>query len=65
MMLHTKYQGCRPCGFGQEDFSCFHYISLCKTHDPLGRGQVLPQVHNWNKLGRCLLDDATYQISSL
>ena len=20
VMLHTKYQGCRPCGFRQEDF---------------------------------------------
>ena len=35
MMLHTKYQGSRPCGFRQEDF--FHvapYKSLCKTCDP-------------------------------
>ena len=23
MMLHTKYQGKRPCGFRQDDFSCF------------------------------------------
>ena len=28
-MLHTKYQGCRPCGFRQEDFQSFHIISLC------------------------------------
>ena len=33
MMLHTKYQGSRPCGFRQEDFSMFPYISLCKTCD--------------------------------
>ena len=23
MMLHTKYQGSRPCGFRQEDFFMF------------------------------------------
>ena len=40
MMLHTKYQGSRPCGFRQGDF--FHvspYKSLCKTCDP--RGQAI------------------------
>ena len=38
MMLHTKYQGSRPCGFRQEDF--FHvspYIIFCKAYDPRGR----------------------------
>ena len=37
MMVHTKYQGPRPCGFRQEDF--FHvspYIGLCKVCDPRG-----------------------------
>ena len=31
-MLHTKYQGSRPCGFRQEDFLSFHlenHFSLC------------------------------------
>ena len=36
MMLYTKYQGSRPCGFRQEDFSRFPYISLCKICDPGG-----------------------------
>ena len=37
MMLHTKYQGSRPCGFRQEDFvHVAPYISLCKTCDPRG-----------------------------
>ena len=41
-------------------FSCFPYISLCKRCDPrVGPG------HDLNKLGRGLLDDATYQISML
>ena len=37
MMLHTKYQGSRPCDFIQEDsFHIFTYISLCKTCEPMG-----------------------------
>ena len=58
MMLHTKYQGCRPCGFREEeDFSCFLYISLCKTCDRGGGGggggggHSWPQGHKWNKFG--------------
>ena len=36
-MLHTKYQGSRPCGFRHEVFfSRFPYKSLCKTFDPQG-----------------------------
>ena len=61
MMLHTKYQGSRPCGFRQEFF--FHlspYISLCKTCD-LRQGHFWPPGHNLNKLGRSPLGDATYQ----
>ena len=48
MMLHTKYQGSRLCGFRLEDFFMF---SLYKPN-------------NLNKLGRGPLDDASYQISS-
>ena len=33
MMLHTKNQDSRPCGF-KKIFSCFPYTSLCKTCDP-------------------------------
>ena len=39
-MLHTKYQGSRPCSFRQEYFFMFPYISLCKTYDP-GMGPFL------------------------
>ena len=28
-MLHTKYQGCRPCRFRPEDFQSFHLENLC------------------------------------
>ena len=64
MMLHTKYQGSMPCGVRQEDFFRFTYISLCKTCDP-GVGPFLPQGHHLNKVGKGLLDDASYQILRL
>ena len=53
MMLHTKYQGSRPCGFRKEDFSCFSYISLCKTCDPR-EGAIF----GLNNFGRDALDGA-------
>ena len=33
-MLHTKYQGFTPCGFWQEEFLRFSYITFCKTDQP-------------------------------
>ena len=33
MMLYTKYQSSRQCGFRQGDFNAFPTISLCKTRD--------------------------------
>ena len=32
MMLHTKYQGSRHLVSDKKIFSCFPYISLCKTY---------------------------------
>ena len=32
MMLHTKYQGSRPCGFRQEDFFMFLPILVYVKH---------------------------------
>ena len=64
MMLHTKYQGSRPCGFRQKYF--FHgspYISLCETCDPWGGAIFGPRWDNLNKLVRSPLGNATYQIS--
>ena len=63
-MLQTKYQESRPCGYKQEGFLCFPYISLCKTCDPRG-GPIFAKGHNLKKLGRGPLDDAIYQISRL
>ena len=59
MMLHTKCQDSRPCGFRHEDF--FHFFPiLYKTCEPR-EGPFWPQGHILNnKLGRGLLDDAIY-----
>ena len=64
MRLHIKYQGTRFCGFRQEKFFMFAYISLCKTCDP-DAALFLAHKHNLNQLGRGLLVNATYQISRL
>ena len=60
MMLHIKYKGTRPCGFRQDFFSCFAYISLCVKHVTPRQGHFWPQGHNLNKLGRGLQGGATY-----
>ena len=49
---------------GKKSFSLFPFISYVKHVTPR-RGHFWPQGHNLNKLGRGLLVDATYQISSL
>ena len=65
MMLHTKYQGSRPCGFRQEDFFMFLPIKAYVIPVTPGAGPFWPQCYNLNKLGRGPLDDTTYQISWL
>ena len=54
----TKYQSSRPSGFRQ-DFSDFSHINHYKTCVP-GGGSFLAPEYNLNKLGRRLLDNATY-----
>ena len=61
MMLHTKYQGTRPCGFRQEDFFHIFPIKAYVKRDPVAK----PFFYNLNKPGRDPLGDATYQISRL
>ena len=65
MMLHTKYQGSRPCGFRQKDFFMFLPISVYVKHVTPGAGHIWPQGHNLNKLVRGPQGDATNQISKL
>ena len=59
MMLYTKYQSSRPCGF-REDFFTF-----CLKQVTPGGGQFWPQGDNLNKYDRGQLGDAKYQISKL
>ena len=65
MMLHTKYQGSRPCGFRQEDRFMFLPILVYVKHVTPRQGHFWPQGHNLNELGRGPQGDATYQISKL
>ena len=60
MMLHTKYQDSRTCGFRTRRFFMFPL-----KHVTPGVGPFLPQGHYLNKLIRGPLGDATYQISRL
>ena len=41
-LLHTKYEGSGPRGFGEEDF-CFMFCPIT----PPGRGLYGPQGHGW------------------
>ena len=43
-LLHTKYEGSGPCGFGEEDFFMFCPIT------PPGRGLYGSQGHGWQDL---------------
>ena len=65
MMLHTKYQGSRLCGFRQEDFSMFLPIKVYVKQMTPGAGSFLAPGHNFYKLVRGPQGDATYQISKL
>ena len=53
-----------PSGSRQEDLLCVPYINLWKTCES-GAGHNWPLDHNFNKISRGLLDDATYLISRL
>ena len=44
-LLHTKYEGSGPCGFGEEDF----FFMFCPITPP-GRGLYGPQGHGWQDL---------------
>ena len=65
MMLHTKYQGSRSCGFRQEDFFMFLPSKAYEKHVTPEASHFWPQGYNLNKLGRGSLDDTIYQKSRL
>ena len=58
MMLHTKYEGSRPCGFRQDFFMVFPIQAYVKHVNPVA-SQFWHERYNLNKLGRGSLDDAT------
>ena len=58
MMLHTKYQGSRPCRFRQKDL--LHAFPV-KAY--LSSGLFGPKGPNLNKLGRSPQGDVHYLIS--
>ena len=64
-MLHTNYQGSRPCGFRQEDFFMFLPIKAYVQPVTPEAGPFLSPCYNLNWLGRGSLDDTTYQKSKL
>ena len=65
MMLHTKYQGTRPCGFRQVDFFHIFPIKAHVKHVTHGAGPFLAPRYNLNKLGRGPLGEATYHLKIL
>ena len=64
-MLHTKYQGSRPCGFRQEDFFMFLPIKAYVKPVTSRRAHFWPHGYNLTKLGTGSLDDTTYQLEDL
>ena len=64
MIIHTKHQTSRLCGFREDflRFSYYKFTAVCKTDKPQA-GLFLAQGQYLNKLGRGLLGDATYPIS--
>ena len=66
MVLHTQYQGFKPCGFRREDVFTFSlYKPMYVKHVPPAWGYFWPHGYNLNKFSRGLLGYATYQTSRL
>ena len=64
-MLHTKYIGCGPHGFREEDFLSFSHYKSMGVHDSLGHGQFGPKRLDWQDLCKGPLNIATYKIYKL
>ena len=47
--LSSTYRISRPCGFRQEEFSCFPFLNRCKTCDPQGVDHFWPYEQNLKK----------------
>ena len=64
-MLHTKFQASKPSGSEAKKFKYFsmHFSDL--NQEPPGMGHLESWDLHLNKLGKGLLGNATYQVSSI
>ena len=60
-MLHTKYQGSKPCGFRKDFFFQVLPVKACVNHVNTEEGTFLAQGVYLNKVERGLLGDTSYQ----
>ena len=65
LLGNSTYQISRPCGLRLEDFFIFSLYKYMQNMWPPWRSHFGLQGHNLNKLGKGLLDDASYQLLRL
>ena len=63
-MLHIKFQASKPSG-SEEDFLIFFYVFLRFESRIPWQGAILDPGTSLNKIGKGLLGNASYQISSI
>ena len=64
-MLHTKFQASKPSGSEEEDFLIFFYVFLWLEPRIPWQGAILNPGPHLNKIGKGLLGNATYPVSSI
>ena len=63
-MLHIKFQASKPSG-SEEDFLIFFYVFLGFESRIPWQGAILDPGTSLNKIGKGLLSNASYPISSI
>ena len=64
-MLHIKFQASNPSGSEKEDFLIFFYVFLRFEPRIPWQGAILVPGTSLNKIGKGLLGNASYPISSI
>ena len=64
-MLHIKFQASKPSGSEEEDFLIFFYVFLRFEPRIPWQGAILDNGTSLNKIGKGLLGNASYPISSI
>ena len=64
-MLHIKFQASKPSGSEEEDFLIFFYVFLRFEPRIPWQGAILDPGTSLNKIGKGLLGNASYPISSI